>query len=141
MSEWPGSGALVLNKLIRLAMLYDFYGPLLTERQQRFLELYYHHDWSLSEIAAQHGITRQAVHDLLRRVEASLESYETRLALLERFWEQRSVVEGLREWFDHFESLCREPRPDGIPPTMAELRVCLREGRQLLNSLDRDTEE
>src|SRR5690606_17932986 len=87
----------MLEKLVRLALLYDFYGPLLTEKQRQFIELYYQQDWSLGEIAAHFGVSRQAVYDLLRRAEGALEEYEEKLRLVERFWEQRAAVEAVAE--------------------------------------------
>ncbi|MCR4400010.1 MAG: YlxM family DNA-binding protein [Syntrophomonadaceae bacterium] len=82
----------MLEKVERMSWLMDFYGPLLTERQQRILQLHYDHDWSLAEIAAELGVSRQAVHDVLRRSEKALEAYEERLGLLEKFRRDRSLI-------------------------------------------------
>ena len=57
---------------------------MLTERQRALLHLYYVEDLSLGEIAAQAGVSRQAVHDLLRRALIALRQYEVRLGLAER---------------------------------------------------------
>ncbi len=75
----------MIEKTDRIIMLKDFYGLLLTDKQQEVLNLYYENDWSLSEIADSMGISRQGVYDLLRRAEQALTDYEKRLALLERF--------------------------------------------------------
>lgn len=75
----------MLDKISRINQLLDFYGPLLTEKQQEVLRLHYELDWSLAEIAQHMNITRQAVHDTGRRAEAALEDYERRLSLVERF--------------------------------------------------------
>lgn len=77
--------------------LFAFYGPLLTERQQKLLALYCEEDFSLSEIAAQEGISRQGVYDAVRRGARQLESYEAQLGLLARY---RRLTEGLREGLD-----------------------------------------
>lgn len=69
---------------IRLGRLYDVYGPLLTAKQQSCMELYFCDDLSLAEIAAELDVSRQAVHDLIHRVEQILERYETKMKLLER---------------------------------------------------------
>ncbi|MDA8233226.1 MAG: putative DNA-binding protein [Clostridia bacterium] len=74
-----------MEKVTRMAMLYDFYGQLLTDRQRHLFELYYDHDLSLGEIAEELEITRQAVHDLLKRSEKILEEYETKLGLVNKF--------------------------------------------------------
>lgn len=75
----------MIEKTEKIIMLKDFYGPLLTDKQQEVLNLYYENDWSLSEIAVSMGISRQGVYDLLRRAEQALADYEKRLALVERF--------------------------------------------------------
>ena len=74
----------MIEKMIRIGRLYDIYGALLTERQQKCLELHYLQDLSLGEIAADFAVSRQAVNDILRRCEETLEQYETVLKLLER---------------------------------------------------------
>ena len=79
---------------IETGWLFDFYGPLLTERQQMLLALYCEEDFSLSEIAAQEGISRQGVYDAVRRGARQLESYERQLGLLARY---RRLTQGLGE--------------------------------------------
>ncbi|MDR3050260.1 MAG: YlxM family DNA-binding protein [Oscillospiraceae bacterium] len=73
-----------MEKRVQADWLLDFYGPLLTPRQQTLLRLYCGEDLSLGEIAAQEGISRQAVHDAVRRGQAQLLAYEARLGLLAR---------------------------------------------------------
>ncbi|MEW6725705.1 YlxM family DNA-binding protein [Desulforudis sp. 1088] len=82
----------MLNERVRISLLYDFYGPLLTDRQQAVFELYYEHDLSLGEIAGQFGVTRQAVHDILRRSGEILEEYEQKLGLVARHLERRAAL-------------------------------------------------
>ncbi len=84
----------MLNKLNRINLLYDIYSPLLTERQQEVLRLYFSDDFSLGEIAAEYGISRQAVHDLIRRALNSIEAFEEKLALYSRFnFQQERLLE------------------------------------------------
>jgi uncharacterized protein len=73
----------MIEKMIRVGGLYDFYGALLTERQQKCIEMHYLQDLSLGEIAADLGVSRQAVNDILRRAEESMEQYESVLKLRE----------------------------------------------------------
>ncbi len=84
----------MLQKVVRIAKLYDYYGPLLSRRQREFIELYYHYDLSLGEIAQQYGVSRQAVHDILRRAEDALERFEARLGFLQQRakWKQTWLV-------------------------------------------------
>ncbi|MCF1782989.1 YlxM family DNA-binding protein [Lactobacillus mulieris] len=70
-----------LIKNEELADLYSFYGQLLTKGQQAYFEDYYYDDLSLGEIADNHGVSRQAVYDNLRRSSKSLENYEKKLHL------------------------------------------------------------
>ncbi len=65
--------------------LYDFYGELLNEHQREIFEASMFDDLSLAEIAEQQGISRQAVHDVIRRCNKLLEEYEAKLHLLEKF--------------------------------------------------------
>lgn len=67
------------------AYLYDFYGELLNERQRKVYEDFYFNDLSLGEIAADEGISRQGVHDLIKRCSKALEEYENKLHLVEKF--------------------------------------------------------
>lgn len=71
----------MLEKMVRISRLYDSYGPLLTERQQKCIEMHYLQDLSLGEIAAEFGVSRQAVNDILKRTEDALVEYESRLQL------------------------------------------------------------
>lgn len=71
-----------LAKTTRINMLFDFYEPLLTEKQQTFLKYYFHDDYSLGEIAAEFEVSRQAVYEHIKRAETVLEGYESKLKLL-----------------------------------------------------------
>ena len=73
------------NQAYRMAMLYDFYGDLLTDRQKEFYDLYYNEDLSLAEIAENYGITRQGVRDVIVRAEAILTELEDKTGIIKRF--------------------------------------------------------
>lgn len=68
-----------------LIELYDVYCNLLTDKQREYFEEYYFDDLSISEIALNHEISRNAVHDQLKRVIANLEDYEEKLQLIRKF--------------------------------------------------------
>ena len=74
-----------MAKDFKISLLYDFYGQLLTEKQQEAIELYYNEDLSLAEIAQFDAITRQGVRDAIKRAETQLLDFEERLGLLEKF--------------------------------------------------------
>jgi len=82
---------------IRSGRLYDFYGGLLTERQKKVMEQHFYNDLSLGEIAEENGVSRQAIHDLLKRVEQTLERYEARLGLLARNDKEKAELSEVRE--------------------------------------------
>ncbi len=84
-------------KDMSISLLLDFYGNLLNENQLSMMEDYYSEDLSLSEIAENCGITRQGVHDKIRRGAMELKSYEERLGLLERFLDITSAADKLSE--------------------------------------------
>jgi predicted DNA-binding protein YlxM (UPF0122 family) len=73
---------LALQKTNRINVLHDFYGALLTDKQQTILKCYFHDDYSLSEIASEFQISRQAVYEHLKRAEQVLEDYENKLRLV-----------------------------------------------------------
>lgn len=77
-----------MEKLVRQGMLYDLYGELLTEHQRSIYGELVNDDLSLSEIAEIHGITRQGVHDLIKRCDRILEGYEDKLHLLAKKLEE-----------------------------------------------------
>ena len=74
-----------MDRIFEQNLLYDFYGELLTEHQQRIYEDAVYNDMSLSEIAQEQGISRQGVHDLIKRCDKLLQGYEDKLHLVERF--------------------------------------------------------
>lgn len=74
-----------MERIVEQGLLYDFYGTLLTEHQRRIYEDVVLNDMSLSEIAEIAGISRQGVHDLIKRCDRALEEYENKLHLMERF--------------------------------------------------------
>ena len=82
----------MLEKTNRVNRLFDFYAPLLKERQRQYLEMYYREDLSLSEIAEQIAVSRQAVYEQLKRAETILEEYEEKLALLSRYEQRRQLI-------------------------------------------------
>ena len=83
-----------MEKIVEQGLLYDFYGELLNEHQRRIYEDAVMNDMSLSEIAQEAGISRQGVHDLIKICYKTLEDYESRLHLMEKF---RIITEKLEE--------------------------------------------
>ncbi|MCR3922870.1 MAG: YlxM family DNA-binding protein [Firmicutes bacterium] len=87
----------MLEDTTRVNLLYDFYGSLLTEKQRECLELYYQDDLSLAEIADQDGISRQGVHDIVKRAVKTLDNAEKSLGLVARFTTQEKDLKRLHQ--------------------------------------------
>lgn len=83
------------SQAYRMALLYDFYGDVLTERQKEFYDLYYNEDLSLSEIAENSGITRQGVRDVIVRAEAIMTDLEDKTGLMKRFMLMQQQVQAI----------------------------------------------
>ena len=88
------------NQAYRMAMLYDFYGDLLTDRQKEFYDLYYNEDLSLSEIAENYGISRQGVRDVIVRAEAAMDEIEEKTHLIRRFHQSQKELLAIDEAAD-----------------------------------------
>ncbi len=86
-----------MDKRYEQTMLFDFYGELLTEHQRKVYEDAVYNDLSLSEIAEEQGISRQGVHDLIKRCDKILLDYESRLHLVERFAKAKETLMQIQE--------------------------------------------
>ena len=84
-------------------VLYDFYGELLTDHQKEVYEQFVLEDLSLGEIAREEGISRQGVHDLVKRCSQTLKGYEEKLHLVEKFVSVREKVKQIDELLDGYE--------------------------------------
>jgi len=73
------------GKSFEMALLFDFYGSMLTEKQQEFFDMYYNEDLSLGEISENEGITRQGVRDVILRAEGILTDMENKLGIVARY--------------------------------------------------------
>lgn len=91
-------------KIVEQSLLYDFYGELLTKHQKEIYEDVVIHDYSLSEIANEKGISRQGVHDLIKRCDKTLKGYEDKLHLVERFMNTKQDVLTIRRLADEFKA-------------------------------------
>lgn len=85
----------MLEERVRIARLLDIYGGLLTDRQQRILSHYVLEDFSLGEIAEEEGISRQAIHDTVRRGTQSMEEYEKVLKLFQNERQQKKELQNI----------------------------------------------
>ena len=86
-----------IEKNLYMGVLLDLYGALLTEKQRDMMEMYFHDDLSLSEVAEQYGISRQGVHDAIKRSEEALEEYESKLGLAAQQRAQKAQLMEFKE--------------------------------------------
>ncbi|MBR5128527.1 MAG: YlxM family DNA-binding protein [Firmicutes bacterium] len=82
----------VVDEIAKASLLYDFYGALLTEKQRQVMALYHEENLSLSEIAGEFNISRQAVHDTLKKAELALEDYENKLNLIDKLVKTEEAI-------------------------------------------------
>lgn len=94
-----------MEKIVERGMLYDFYGELLTEHQKAIYEEAVFNDMSLSEIAEQYEISRQGVHDLLKRCDKILNDYENKLHLVEKFMKIKESAGEIHRVLDEMDAL------------------------------------
>lgn len=81
-----------MKTTLKFNLLFDFYGPLLTNRQRDIYQMYYGEDLSLGEIGEQLGISRQAVYDNIKRSSKILADYESKLGLLNKYFAQQDML-------------------------------------------------
>lgn len=114
------SEVIEMEQIGRRVFLYDFYGELLTEHQKEVYEDVVLNDMSLGEIAEEFGISRQGVHDLVKRCDRILDGYEQKLHLVERF---RKTKEDVRKILDLSARQCQDDvSPGDMQITLAQIR-------------------
>ena len=91
-----------MEEKVEQAYLYDFYGELLNDHQRRIYEDFVFNDLSLGEIAACEGVTRQGVHDLIKRCNKLLDGYEEKLHLVKKFLDAKQKVEQIHYLANEF---------------------------------------
>lgn len=113
-----------MAKNLEIALLFDFYGDMLTDKQRDVVELYYDNDLSLSEIAENEGITRQGVRDSIKRAEAPAFGYGRPPPFSRRFRQMREGIAAIRQAAGEIQELNDrfgysrdiEERPGRSPP-------------------------
>lgn len=93
-----------MEKIVEQGLLYDFYGELLTSHQQEIYESIVYENLSLGEIAEEQGISRQAVHDIVKRCDRTLLGYEEKLKLVARFASIKEKISEINRLSEQYES-------------------------------------
>lgn len=86
-----------MEKLIERGLLFDFYGELLTPHQQKIYSEAVFNDLSLQELSDEEGISRQGIHDLIKRCDKQLIMYENKLGLISRFNSIKTSVDSVKQ--------------------------------------------
>ena len=95
-----------MDRVFERTLLYDFYGELLNEHKKSIYEDALLNDLSLSEIAEDKGVSRQAVHEIIKKCNAQLEEYEDKLHLIAKFLKVKEMV-------NEIDTLIKEYRVNG----------------------------
>ena len=107
------------NQAFRMALLFDFYGDMLTDRQKELFDLYYHEDLSLSEIAENYGITRQGVRDVIVRAEGIMQELEDKTGIIRRFQRMQEQFSDIERAADGILAINSEHSYDSDIETLA----------------------
>lgn len=92
-----------MDDILKQTYLYDFYGELLTKHQKEIYEQVILEDYSLSEVAKELGKSRQSVHDLIKRSNKTLEEYEAKLHLVEKFMSVKDKVQKINNLLETYQ--------------------------------------
>ncbi|MDR2589410.1 MAG: DNA-binding protein [Oscillospiraceae bacterium] len=96
------------DNTLQKALLYDFYGELLTEKQHEYFDLYHNEDFSLAEIAEKANISRQGVYDIITRAEATLQDIENKTGIITKWLETRKELEQAMENDENIKKIVEE---------------------------------
>lgn len=114
-----------MDKNVKISILCDLYGKLLTEKQFEFLNDYYNNDLSLSEIAENNNITRQAVRDIIKKGEKKLFEYEEKLFFMKRMLNQEKMIQHILSELAKIEKDSSDKKVANILETIKEELNCL----------------
>lgn len=110
-----------MEKIVEQALLYDFYGELLTEHQRRIYEDVVLNDYSYSEVAEVLGISRQGVHDNIKRCHKILKDYEEKLHLVAKFESVKGKVNQIHQLTKDCEALDKKELADRVESISHEI--------------------
>jgi len=115
----------MLEKTLKISMLYDFYSQLLTEKQREMIDLYYNQDFSLGEIGEVFGVSRQAVYDTLKRTEKILYEYEEKLKLVALYEQRQGLTEEALEKLRILETILKQDADQSLVHQIEALKALM----------------
>ncbi len=116
---------LSMEKNVRVSMLCEIYGKLLTKKQFEVLTDYYNNDLSLSEIAQNNAITRQAVRDIIKKGESKLFELEEKLLFMEKMMEQEQKLQQVLNELSKIEDTSSDKKIEKILKNVRKELSCL----------------
>lgn len=110
-----------MDEILEHTLLYDFYGELLTNHQQKIYEDVVFNDLSYSEVAKDQGVSRQSIYDLIKRINRILDDYESKLHLVEHFLKARRLGFRIHELTQEYKNTRNEALIDEINEISSQL--------------------
>ena len=114
-----------LEKKVEVSILCQIYGKLLTEKQFEFIDDYYNNDLSLSEIAENNNITRQAVRDVIKKGENKLFEYEEKLLIMKKMLKQEKQIQQIIEELNKITNTSSDKKIEKILDNIRKELICL----------------
>lgn len=120
-----------MAKDLKFAILLDIYGGVLTEKQLDMMELYYNEDLSLSEIAESAGISRQGVHDAIKRAEETLLELDGKIGTTAVIEKYEKLLEKITNACDEIIADCRSyTTTKNVIEKLEKIKAAIQDGRQ-----------
>ena len=114
-----------MDKKVEISILCQIYGKLLTEKQYELIDDYYNNDLSLSEIAENNNITRQAVRDIIKKGESKLFEYEEKLLIMKKMRDQEKQIQGIIEELNKIKDTSSDKKIEKILSNVTRELICL----------------
>lgn len=114
-----------MEKKVEVSILCQIYGKLLTEKQYEFIDDYYNNDLSLSEIAENNNITRQAVRDVIKKGESKLFEFEEKLLIMKKMQKQEKQIQSIIEELNKINDTSSDKKIEKILNNVRRELICL----------------
>ena len=114
-----------MEKKVEVSILCQIYGKLLTKKQYEFIDDYYNNDLSLSEIAENNNITRQAVRDIIKKGESKLFEYEEKLLIMKKMRDQEKQIQVIIEELNKIKDTSSDKKIEKILSNVTKELICL----------------
>ena len=114
-----------MDKNVKVSILWQIYGKLLTDKQYEIINDYYNNDLSLSEIAENNNITRQAVRDVIKKGEDKLFEFEEKLLIMKKMLKQEKQIQQIIEELNNITDASSDKKMERILNNIKKELICL----------------